>query len=85
MSGEPLDVAPPAQPRSAAMMLTKHVRPGRVTAITGAEAARYRTGVLVLEVSVTEGDQVGELVSLPSAAARVATLGRTVAEAPTDR
>ncbi|MER7420698.1 ATP-grasp domain-containing protein [Micromonospora peucetia] len=81
MSGEPLDVAPPARPHSAAMMLTKRVRPGRVAAVTGAEAARARTGVLALEVSVTEGDQVGELVSLPDAAARVATIGRTVAEA----
>ena len=76
MSGEPLDVAPPARPQSAAMMLTKRVRPGRVTAVTGAEAARTRAGVLALEVSVAEGDQVGELVSLPDAAARVATYFR---------
>ncbi|MFF3865668.1 ATP-grasp domain-containing protein [Micromonospora sp. NPDC001898] len=81
MSGEPLDVALPAQPRSASMLLTKHVRPGLVTAITGVEAARDRDGVLALDVLVTVGDQVGELVSLPSVAARVVTLDRTVAEA----
>ncbi|MEU9504676.1 hypothetical protein AB0D32_00115 [Micromonospora sp. NPDC048170] len=81
MAGEPLEVTPPARPRLAVTLLTKHVRPGLVTAVTGAEAARARVGVLSLEVAVTEGDRVGELVSLPNVAAKVVAIGRTVAEA----